>query len=330
MADIRERLMKSIRKIGIAFILFFTSSQLWAKASEIPVKEFFKNPDYTALQLSPNGKYLALLSPFGEKKRRNIVLMETDGLKNPRVITGLTKQDVGGFFWANDNDIVFTMDSDGNEAFSIFTVDTSAKKPKIVQLVGATAGSSGIRSASVVHALPDDPDHIIVQYNGRRVKAPDLYKLPLDSSWSNRRKKNSKMKIIAKNPGDVQGWIVDHDGEVRGAYSVNGLKGKFHYKDKGEKDFRTIREFNVHDEGINPLGFDFDNKTMFVHSNIGRDRNALYKYDPNTDKLGELIFEHDVVDVGGPIMSRHQKKLLGVHITMNTLRQFTSIRKQKK
>ena len=302
--------MNRVKKLGFAFLLFFTSSQLMAKASDIPVKEFFKNPDYTALQLSPNGKYLALLSPINE--RRNIVIMETDGLKNPRAITGLTKQDVGNFFWANEKDIVFTMDSDGNEAFSIFTVDTSDKSPKIVQLVGATVGSSGIRSASVVHALPDDPEHIIVQYNGRRVKAPDLYKLPLDSSWSERRKKNSKMELIAKNPGDVQGWIVDHDGDVRGAYSVDGLKGKFHYRDKGEKDFRTLREFDVHDEGLNPLGFDYDNKTMYVASNIGRDRSAIYTYDPNTDKLGEMVFGHDVVDVSGLIMSRHQQKLIGV------------------
>ena len=302
--------MRKLIRSSIALLLVVCSHQIWAKASDIPVKEFFKNPDYTALQLSPNGKYLALLSPVND--RRNIVVMETGNLAKARAITGLKNQDVGGFFWANNKDIVFTMDSDGNEAFSIFTVDSSVKQPKIVQLVGASAGSSGIRSASVVHTLPDDPDHIIVQFNQRRVKAPDLYKLPLDSRWSDRRKKNAKMKIIAKNPGDVQGWIVDHDGDVRGAYSVNGLKGKFHYKEKGEEKFRTLREFNIHDEGISPLAFDFDNKTMYVSSNIGRDRGAIYKYDPQTDKLGEMIYGHDVVDVSGLMMSRHQQKLLGV------------------
>ncbi|MCW8877515.1 MAG: hypothetical protein OQK51_10705, partial [Kangiellaceae bacterium] len=302
--------MRKLIRSSIALLLVVCSHQIWAKASDIPVKEFFKNPDYTALQLSPNGKYLALLSPVND--RRNIVIMETENLTNARAITGLKNQDVGGFFWANDKDIVFTMDSDGNEAFSIFTVDSSVKQPKIVQLVGASAGSSGIRSASIVHGLPDDPDHIIVQFNQRRVKAPDLYKLPLDSRWSDRRKKNTKMQIIAKNPGDVQGWIVDHDGDVRGAYSVNGLKGKFHYKDKGEEKFRVLREFNILDEGMQPLAFDFDNKTMFVSSNVGRDKAAIYKYDPKTDKLGEMLYGHDTVDVGGLMMSRHQQKLLGV------------------
>jgi len=304
--------MKSpISKILLStFVLLCSISFLNAK--EIPVKDFFKNPDYTSLALSPDGKYLALLSPVND--RRNIVIMELDkdkGLKNARALTGLDKQDVAGYFWANNKDIVFTMDSDGNEAFSLFKVSVE-KKPKIRQLVGATVGSSGIRSASTVHTLPDDPKHIIVQYNGRKVTAPDLYLLPLDSRWNEKRKKNAKMKVIAKNPGDVQSWLVDHDGEVRGAYSINGLKGKFHYKDQGEEKFRVINEFNILDEGITPLGFDWDNKTMFVSSNVGRDRGAIYKYDPNTDKLGDLVFEHDVVDVSGLMMSRHQKKVLGV------------------
>ena len=49
-----------------------------------------------------------------------------------------------------------------------------------------------------------------------------------------------------------------------------------------------------------------------VTSDIGRETAAVYTYDPETDELGELLFGHDEVDVGGLIMSREQKKLLGV------------------
>ncbi len=304
--------MKTLHKMVTILLIIGMCSTAIAKESLIPVKDFFKNPDYTSLQLSPNGKYLALLSPINE--RRNIVLMELDNqnnLTNPRALTGLSNQDIASFFWANDEVIVFTMDSDGDEAYSLFKVDTS-KKPKITTLVGATAGSSGIRSASVIHTLPDDPEHILVQFNDRRVTAPDIYKLPLDSRWNDRKKKNSAMEVVAKNPGDVQGWVVDNDGEVRGAYSIEGLKGKFHYRGKGEEEFKVLREFNVHDENLSPLAFDFDNKTMFVSSNIGRDKGAIYRFNPDKNEMGEMIFAHDVVDVSGLMMSRHQQKLLGV------------------
>ncbi len=294
------------RTISLVLILAILSQPVFADVSKIPVKDFFKNPEFSGLQLSPNGKYLAVLSPI--KDRRNIVIMEVDGLKNPRALTSLTKQDIAGFFWANNDKLVFTLDSDGNEAFSLFVVNRDGK-PKIKTLVAAMSG----RSASVVHVLPDDPDHILVQYNGRRIRAADLYKLPLDSRWNSKRKKNSKMKIVAKNPGDVQGWIVDHDGDVRGAYSVNGLKGKFHYKGKNEEDFRVLQEFNVLDEGMNPLSFDWDNETMYVSSNIGRDKSAIYKFNPEKNEMGELVFAHDEVDVSGLMMSRKQKKLLGIN-----------------
>lgn len=294
---------------GLVILLTFTQL-VHADTSKIPVENFFKNPEFSSLQLSPNGKYIAVISPVNN--RRNIVVLETDGLKNIRPLTGLTDQDVRGFYWANDRDIIFTLDSDGNEAFSIYKIDTKRKKNNVVKLVGAVVGSSGIRSAATVHTLPDDPDHIIVQYNGRKVSAPDLYKLPLDSKWSENRDRNSKMEMIARNPGDIQGWILDHDGDVRGAMSLNGLTGKYLYKEKGEEDFRVLREFNVLEEGMSPLGFDFDNKTMFVVSNEGRDKAAIYKFDPVENKLGELVFAHDTVDVSGLMLSRHRQKLLGV------------------
>jgi dipeptidyl aminopeptidase/acylaminoacyl peptidase len=309
--------MQTLMKIGIAFIFIFATQVASGKASDIPVKDFFRNAEFSNLQLSPDGKHIALISPIAN--RRNIAIMETDGFKNIRALTRFTKDNVGSFFWANNNEIIFGMDeSSGMEAVSIFKIDATEKDPKVVKLVGANAGTSGIRSASVVHTLPDDPKHIIVQFNGRKVAAPDLYKLPLDSKWSDKRGsrkgkgKNRKMEIIAKNPGDVQGWILDHDGDVRGAYSIKGLKGKFLYKSKTDKEFKVLREFNVEDEGMSPLGFDFDNKTMFVSSNIGRDRAAIYRYNPETDKMGEMVYGHDVVDMGGLMMSRKQQKLLGV------------------
>lgn len=301
--------MKLLLNIGVLFLLLL-SGQAVAKSTQIPVEDFFKNPEFSGLQLSPNGKYIAVMSPVNT--RRNIVIMETNNLTKVKPITGFKEQDVASFYWANDNDIVFTLDSDGNEAFSIYTIDVKKKKPKVVKLVGAIVDSSGIRSASTVHTLPDDPDHIIVQYNGRRVVSPDLYKVPLNSQWSERGERNGKMDMIARNPGDVQSWILDHDGAVRGAYSIKGITGKFLYKEANEEEFRVIKEFNVDDENITPLGFAFDNKTMYVSSNVGRDKGALYTYDPIKDKLGDLVFAHDEVDVSGLMMSRKQKKLLGV------------------
>ncbi|MCJ8318807.1 MAG: S9 family peptidase [Colwellia sp.] len=303
--------MKSMKCLLLFFTMSLLSFNSLATDKKLPsASDFFSLPDYTTMNLSPSGKYIATLMPINN--RLNIVVIETKNRKNISVLTGFKEYNVGSYFWSSDDRIVFNVDqSDGQEAFSLYSV-TREKKPKITELVKATFFNRRSIMASIVHTLPDDPDHIIVQYNKRYVKKPDLYKMRVDTKWNHRRQKNSSMELIAKNPGDVQNWIVDHDGEVRGAVSIKGLTGKFLYKGKGKKDFKVIREFNILDEGITPLMFDYDNKSMYVSSNIGRDRAAVYKYDPETDTLGDMLFGHDKVDVSNLITSRKRQKLLGV------------------
>ncbi|GHB58472.1 peptidase [Psychrosphaera saromensis] len=302
--------MPALLKLFIISFLFLFPLTTSAQVTQPSVEDFFKNPTFSSLQLSPDGKYLAVLSPINDRK--NIVILETEGLKNAKPVTKFDEQDISGFTWANDNEIVFTLDSDGNEAFSLYKINVHAKKGKVVELIGSKVGASGIRSAAIVHMLPNDPDHIIVQYNGRNIKAPDLYKLPLNSRWDRKRDRNYKMELIAKNPGDYQVWLLDHDGEVRGAMSIDGLQGKFYYKAKGKKEFSILREYEVTSENIQPLAFDFDNKSLFVASNIGRDTYAVYKYDPDNNKLGELVLSVPEIDVSSLGFSIKRKKLIAI------------------
>tara|TARA_B110000046_G_scaffold185463_1_gene227183 strand:+ start:3170 stop:5110 length:1941 start_codon:yes stop_codon:yes gene_type:complete len=302
--------MSTLFKLIITSYLCVISFEINAQKPQPTIEDFFKNPKFSNLQLSPNGKYLAVLSPINDRK--NIVILETEGLKNAKPVTKFDDQDINNFSWANDNEIVFDLDSNGNEAFSLYKINVNTKRAKVIELVGSKVGSSGIRSASIVHMLPNDPDHIIIQYNGRNIKAPDLYKLPLNSKWDRKHERNYKMDIIAKNPGGYQGWLLDHDGDVRGALSIDGLRGKFYYKNKDEEKFRVLREYNIEDENITPLAFDFDNKTLYVSSNIGRDTSALYYFHPEKNELGELIFGMPEVDVSNLMLSIKRKKLLGV------------------
>ena len=270
-------------------------------AAKMPVEDFFKNPEFSAMQLSPNGKYLATLMPING--HRNIVVLETDGLNNPKQLTGLSDQDVAGFFWANDDVVVFTMDEDGAENFGLYAVDRDRKKPRIRTLIEPEIGRDGIKFATLVSTLPDDPDNIIVQWNKRRPAYFGLYKVNVNGGVP---------KLMVQKLKDVSGWVVDHDGVARGAYTISGLATQFHYRSTADEEFRVINESNALDEGILPLAFAYDNKTMYVASNMGRDKYAVYSYDPEKDELGEMLFGHDIVDVTGLIMSNHQKKLLGV------------------
>jgi dipeptidyl aminopeptidase/acylaminoacyl peptidase len=270
-------------------------------ADEIPVEDFFRNSEYSALQLSPSGKYMATLAPI--HGHRNLVVMETDGLKNPKQLTGISDQDILGYSWVSDDVIVFTMDDDGREDFGLYSVNRTTKKPKFKPLIEPEFKRDGLKFATIVSLLPDDPDHIIVQWNKRKVAYVGLYKLNVH---------NGQTEPLTEKINDVNGWLVDHQGVPRVAMVVKGLEAKLLYRSKEDEEFRALWEGGYLDEGITPLAFDFDNKMMYVASNIGRDRSAIYRFNPETNELGDMLFEHDKVDVFGLIMSRAQRKLLGV------------------
>jgi hypothetical protein len=51
--------------------------------------------------------------------------------------------------------------------------------------------------------------------------------------------------------------------------------------------------------GTVPLGFLSDDKTLMVASNAdGRDTMAIFRFDPETRKLGEVLAQHPRFDVG--------------------------------
>jgi len=66
---------------------------------------------------------------------------------------------------------------------------------------------------------------------------------------------------------------------------------------------------------LDPLFFSFDNQRLYVASNIGRDKTAIYLYDVKAAKFLDLIYEHPEVDVSGLLRSKARKVITGVAFT---------------
>ena len=48
---------------------------------------------------------------------------------------------------------------------------------------------------------------------------------------------------------------------------------------------------------VDIVGWTPDSKLMYVASNRGRDKSALFEFDPKTAKEGKLIYENPNVDI---------------------------------
>ena len=74
-------------------------SKLISLQREIPLKDFFKNPEKTSYHVSPNGKYISFLAPYND--RLNIFIQKTGTDESTR-ITNIADRDISGYFWGND------------------------------------------------------------------------------------------------------------------------------------------------------------------------------------------------------------------------------------
>ena len=121
--------------------------------------------------------------------------------------------------------------------------------------------------------------------------------------------------MIAENPGNIQGWMFDHDGKLRLATAiVDGVNQSILYRESEEEEFKTIVTTNFK-EGFSPQFFTFDNKNIIGSSNLGRDKSAIVEFDPLTAKEVRVLYENDNYDVNGVGYSQKRKVITAAFFT---------------
>ena len=278
--------------------LFFIGGYLMSNNTIIPLEDFFKNPEMSSFQLSPNGDYISYMKPWKEGNRMMNVYVKPINSDKEMRITNASKRSLYGYFWLNDNRIAYIQDEGGDENIHIFAVDID--------------GSNNIDltpydniQARVTDDLEDDPNFMLVSLNKRIPQVHDVYRLNVNTG---------EISMVAENPGNISGWMTDNDGKLRIATTSDGVNTSILYREKETDNFKSILTTNFK-ETVAPLYFTFDNDELYVASNRGRDKTAIFKFDLNAAEEGELIFEHDEVDVYGLMRSKKRKKITGVSYT---------------
>ncbi len=287
------------------FGLLFAGQSIAAEKKGLD--HFFKKPQYSSFQLSPNGKELAGLVPIDD--RMNIVILDME-TKAGRVVTSQTGQDVSGFMWATNDRILFFMDKDGSESFGIFGVNSDGSKfrvliePVALQIAN---GAAVIRTANVLNRLRDDPKRVLVSSNKRRAQYPDVYTMDIMTG---------RLRMVQRNTGNVQGWFTDFDGKIIGAgYSDDLYNGFLMLNDEGEFEELTRSRYDEH--SFSPVAIKGNGDTGYVSSYIKpngdlRDKAAIYEYDFKARKFGDLVFEHPRVDVTATRSSLKSRDIIAI------------------
>jgi dipeptidyl aminopeptidase/acylaminoacyl peptidase len=265
-------------------------------APEISVEDFFKKSEKTSFRLSPNGEYLAYLAPY--KTRMNIHVQKIDSEEVLRV-TSVEDRDIPGFFWGNNDRLLYVRDTGGDENFHLYAVNKDASNEKDL------TPFDGVR-AQIIDDLEENESEMIIGLNKRIPQIFDPYRLNINTG---------EMEILYENPGNITGWKTDHDGKLRLASVTNGVDNSILYRPTENDEFKEVITTNFK-QTLQPLFFEFDNgDIVYATSNLGRDKVAIIRYDLKEKKEFEEIFIDDEVDVGGISYSKKRKVLTYISYT---------------
>lgn len=298
---------------------FATAQQ---KPSEVPVETFFKRPDVSSMALSPNGERLAALINF--KGRDNLVVIDI-AKKTRHVVTSFEKFDVFNFYWVNDKRLYLRVVEARDvlnraKYIGTYAIDMDGENLRnLTDLVGgkAPSGTSLVADIEPLARTDDGTDDMIVEMNHPRFEAADVHRMDTRTG-------RIKKRLTLDAPADTTSYVLDWDLVPRVAVSLEQRKALYTlwYRDGLESPWVELMSYPYGNgvEYIKPLRFNADNKTLFVASNIGRDKAAIYTYDPKAKKLGDLIFEHPLIDVWGDLLfDGKTHKLMGVRFTADKL-----------
>ncbi|MEG1645634.1 MAG: S9 family peptidase [Alistipes sp.] len=263
---------------------------------QIPLEDFFRNPEKSGYQISPDGEHFSYTAPW---EGRNNIFIQKPGDKEAVRLTSETERDLSGYFWANDNRILYLKDTGGDENFQLYGVNIDGTNP-----IAYTA-TPGVRT-QIIDPLEDIDSLMIIGTNQRNPQVFDPYRLNINTG---------EMTLLYENPGNIQGWMTDHDGQLRVAYAiVDGVNTQILYRATEQEPFKPVLTTSFK-ESVSFANFTPDNKLVYAETNIGRDKTALVLMDPATCTEIEELYKNEKYDLGSVWYSDVQKKLLAVSYT---------------
>jgi dipeptidyl aminopeptidase/acylaminoacyl peptidase len=295
------------RMLGLTFTVLVAMTGAASAATapaELPIPDFFRNPDRAFFRISPDGNTLAFMQPW--EKRMNVYVYPLDGRAEPRRITAETDRDIPDHFWKGPNRIVYAKDSGGDENFHIMVADVATGTTRDL------TPFAGVR-ADIVDRLEDFPDRMLVQTNQRNKEVFDVYDVNLATG---------ELTLVAENPGNITNWGIDHAGHVRYAIETDGVNQTYLYRADAKSPFKPVLTTSFR-ETFNPQFFDANDNKLYALSNLGRDKIVAVLVDPATAKEESLVYARDDVDLDGMAWSRLRKRATEIDYTTDRLhRQF--------
>ncbi|SDE04766.1 alpha/beta hydrolase family protein [Kordiimonas lacus] len=293
----------SLRRLlgGLAAALLLAASTATVHAQQTSVaataEKFAQLPAFDQLQMSPNGAFIAYLTPFEGRK----VLMIQHRLGGSQVAVPFHKNaDIDWFRWASNGFLLI--------GYSQTQIDRSYVRSKREKYMLAAIRRDGQNFQVLKQSgygyydlLPDDPNHILAPY-GEDVVEFDLA--------------TGNHKVVQYSLMDIYAWHLDQQNEARyGIAEKDGETVPYYRMPDGE--WQNVSNHEWANKGFGILGFFDDPQFAYGRGPSQHGTLGLFKVDMHSGKVLEEIYSHPKVDVDDLVVAPNTRRPIGVSYTLD-------------
>lgn len=267
-------------------------SEKGEKPPTLAVEDFFRNADKSQWRISPDGNYASYLSShLGHTN----VFVQKIGDSTAIPVTMDSLRNIHDYQWKG-NRILYLQDIGGDENFQLFSVSIDGKEQKALTPFPKVATSI----LNDLRYVPGREKEVMVQMNKRDARFFDPYSVNIETG---------EMKQLYQNDRNFETWFTDHTGVIRLATKTDGVNSTYYYRANESAPFDSLFTTD-YKEGFLIHFFNFDSKTFFASSDIGRDKRAVIEYDPVTRKELRVLYQNPEYDADALDFSWKDKKVL--------------------
>lgn len=283
-----NRMMRCVAGV----LLLLVSTQ--ALSARVAVEDFFKDPEFTSVSLSPTGEYIAVSVP--KEDRTSLVVLRVADMKAMGSWEHGANRHVDRVVWVNDRRFfMYVSQKLGRYDYRVGTPDLTASdvdgRRRTVIPNGGTY--------QIVDYLEDDPDHVLVQ---RSIDSAYLFRLNVN---------DGRTRTVATAPLRFGSFLVDHEGTLRYATGSTEKNENVTLR-RTDSGWTEVHRAAMGDSRHVPYGFDRDNRLVYTEISEKGEPSTLYAVDSESGDRTRLS-SNAHVEPGRFLFSADGRELLGVN-----------------
>ncbi|MCQ3829507.1 S9 family peptidase [Microbulbifer elongatus] len=292
-------------------------SPLAATAAAVPLEDLIRHPEIHQVKISPTGSHMAVARSY--EGERVLVIMSLSPLKITGSLRFRGKEEVGEFYWANDERVVAevmsrraALEAPVNYG-SLFAINADGSRGK--NIFGYAAGEQQLGTrikkaeatyahATIIDPLVDDKNEILISTSpwARDFESHgDVHRLNIYTGVR---------KEVVGLPQVGGRAFTDGKGNLLFA---NGTNRENKYELYGKADNGWTQVTHPLLRSAYPVGYDHANSTSYLVVDTPDDTETLVTWDGKKN-IVKKVLQHEIADITDIIRHPRTQKPLGVYL----------------